>query len=91
MNPFRNKLLLKWREPNFVMKHVKKHLSWSDWLRYFLRVVVKFVLFMLAFSVVTRLIRGDINSIYDLFSFEVIVIGSGILVIAYFLTRVASY
>ena len=74
----RNKLLLKWREPRVGCKFVKKHVSWSDWLRWRLRFVAKSIVFMLLVFAAIRLIRGDVKSIADLISIEAVVVGAGI-------------
>jgi len=78
MNFLRNKLLLKWREPRVGWKFVKKHVSWSYWLRRYLRVVAKSIIFMLLVSAGIRLFRGDVKSIADLLSVEAVLVGAGI-------------
>lgn len=86
MNTFMNKLLMKWREPNFTLKHIKKHLSWSDWLRPFLRIFLKSILFMFAFFTVTYLIHGNLHP----FSFEAIAISIGVSIIFCLLVWILS-
>jgi hypothetical protein len=79
MNLLRNKVLLKWREPRFWWKHVQKHLSWSDWLRYYLKFIVKCVLVVVGIGATIRLVRGDVELLYqDLTSFVLVGLGIGI-------------
>jgi hypothetical protein len=73
----KNKLLLKWREPRIGWKFVKKRLSWSDWLRQYLRVVAKWIVLMLVIFAAIRLFRGAVNSIVDLLSLEAVAVGAG--------------
>jgi hypothetical protein len=60
MNRFRNRVLLKWREPRFEWSYVRRHLSWSHWLRYYyFPIATKSVLFMVILWTVVRLIKQD--------------------------------
>jgi len=85
-----NKRLLKWREPRIGWKFVKKHLSWSDWLRHCLGVVAKSIVFMLLLFAAIRLIRGDVKSIADLLSTEAIIVGAGLGAFLFFLGWLTS-
>jgi len=55
-----NMVLLKWREPRFEWSYVRRHLSWSHWLRYYyLPIATKSVLFMIILWTVVRLVKQD--------------------------------
>ena len=90
MRLLRNKLLLKWREPRVGWKFVKKQLSWSDWLRWMLRLVVKSIGVMLLLFAAIGLIRGDVKSIADLISFEPVAVGAGIGIFLFLLRWLVS-
>ena len=76
MNLFRNKVLLKWREPQTGWKFVKRHLTWSQWPGHYLRIVVKTVVLMILLFAAIRLFRGRVESIADLLSMEAVVVGA---------------
>lgn len=60
MSRLRDRVLLKWREPRFEWSYVRRHLSWSHWLRYYyFPIATKSVLFMIILWIVLRLIKQD--------------------------------
>lgn len=60
MSRLRNRVLLRWREPRFEWRYVRRHLSWSHWLRYYyLPIAIRCVLLMMILWAVVRLVKQD--------------------------------
>jgi len=59
MRLFKNKVLLRWREPKHFLQYAKKHLTWKQWLRAYLNPFTKTFMLIIGLWVFVRLMRQD--------------------------------